>query len=192
MTWPFDAKNKIMGHYVYYWRVPSHIHVRKQSGLPDIAIIEYAPKVNRSYWLLATNGMSQFHLRKGDKTIGAEVFGCFQNNTAWNLELFTAIARYSSVHQSPVMNFDVLALTELAKESKLPYPYLLFGQALYEPETIGAIFLDSQNSVIVNQVFGIYDSELEYIRRFGAEALWNKMLASQMPDTLDIARQPLF
>ena len=192
MTWPTDANGKITGHYIYHWRVPSNIHVNKQAGLPEVAVIEYAPNANRKNWILATNGMSQYRVRRHSKMIGMEVFGCFRDKAAWNVELFTTLARYPLRYGEPLCEFETLALDGITMKDKLPYQHLFFGQTLYQPETIGAIQFDSQNLVIVNQVFGIYDSELEYVKQFGGEALWNKMLASQMPDTLDIARQRLF
>jgi len=191
VTWPVDPRSKITGHYILHWRVPSNVHVQKQSGLPDVAIIEYAPNATRKHWILATNGMSQYRIRSRGKMIGMEVFGCFRDKAAWNVELFTSLARYSTRYKEALCEFETLALNGISTSGKMPYQHLFFGQTLYQPETIGAIEFDPQNLIIVNQVFGIYDSELEYIKQFGAEALWDKMLASQMPDTLDIARQPL-
>jgi hypothetical protein len=191
MAWPMDAKAKITGHYMLYWRVPTNVHVQKQPGLPDTAVIEYAPNANRQGWLLATNGASNYRVRQQGKQIGCELFGRFRDKAAWNLELFAAICRYVVTQRTPLFTFDTISLDGLSAVGQMPFPHLLFGEGLYQPETLGSIQFDAQNIIIVNQVYGLYDAELEYAKQYGGEALWNKMRASNMPDALDVNRPHL-
>jgi hypothetical protein len=193
---PMTLKQAITLHFMTYWGVPREIDVQEQPRL-DLAVLEFGPRAafdprkERQTYRFATVGMSecvQLHCGKGHRT---ELYASARSSARWIVKFLTAAAEYPRLHKEAFVEFDTLPVAD-------PTDAFPFGGLLIAPpgpdddETVGAVIGVTPEPLLVHEIIGITDRELDFGIEHGGEALWNRLRGLGCPLLLDEKRPQAF
>lgn len=187
-----NEKGIITGHFMSHWGIPKEIRTRKLGGIGEFAILEFAPKGERTTWRYATNGMSSYtqHHPDGLVNVRCEVYGCTMEKMAWIDDLLVAIATYPLDYNTYLAEGDTIGAGQPIDRDRSCFTAILLARpGLCDPETVGLVNGISDN-VLVHQIIGILPTEAEFAEQCGGNSLWEK-LAKEGDPMLDRNRLPV-
>ena len=185
-------KGIITGHFMSHWGIPKEIRTRNLRGIGEFAILEFAPKGERTTWRYATNGMSSYTQYHPDELVNvrSEIYGCTRSQSLWIDDLLAAIAAYPYDYNTYLSEGDTINVGQpIDREGSCFTAILLARPGLCDSETLGLVKARLDN-VLIQQVIGILPAEAEFAERHGGKTLWEK-LAKEGDLTLDRNRPPV-
>jgi len=175
-------KGSITGHFIAHWGVPTNIRPRQVNPFGDFAILEFAPKGDRTSWRYATNGMSsKTQLTDEGGSVRTELYTCSRQRLPWVDDLLVAMATYPFLNDTYLSEFDTIDAQQAIDQKASPYTGILLAPpGPSDPETLGLAGKPGED-VLIHQVVGLLPNELECASRGGARDLWKKLLGEGEP-----------
>lgn len=166
-------------HLIALWGPPLEVLERAPVAGAPLAILRFGGHRMRGL-RYATNGMAEWNGGRGDATAPrAEVYCATRHEAGWVPALLDAVARYPAQRQADLAPLDTIPLGRALDGARSPYRAILLGppEPLDETEA-GAIDGLYREPILLHRIIGIHDRELEYAHRRGADALWERLLAT--------------
>lgn len=183
-------QGSITAHYVVHFGVPLEIRPFRPRGVSIFAIIEFGPAKGRRHWIYATNGMSsynQLHPESG-RQCRTELLAFTKNRVTWVDSLLLGLASYPIDYGTHFSEADTIAIGGPIDQIDSQYCGVLLANPV--PETVGVVGGIDQ-IVLVHQVIGLHESEVDFARRQGGGVLWSRLLQSGGTLMLDEFRPPI-
>ena len=184
-----DERGTITGHFLAHWGVPSSIHPRDLPSVSTFAVLVFAPQGTRRSWRYATNGMSTYLQEHPDPSVRVrtELYASSENRADWVENLLAAVATYPIDYSTYLAEGDTINVGQPIDCNQSPYEAIL----LAPPSPCDSVTLGTvggvREDILVHQVVGVYESEVDYATRNGWKVLWQRLAArGELP--LDGAR----
>ena len=187
-----SPKQLTTAHFMHWWSVPSAIRPRQRSTQFQLAIIEFPPRDDRRSYRYATNGAGDYVMREGEGAYRQELYCTTTRKADWAIELLEGIALYPNHYLTRVGTFDTISAGGPIDQNRSPFTGVMIAPpAPVEGEEFGALERAEGEFAIVNQVVGLYDTEIDYCISHGAESLWIELAQADGELALDRARTRL-
>ena len=177
-----DKKGIITGHFITHWGVPSDIRPRKLNGVKEFAVIEFAPTGGRKTWRYATNGMSNYAQYHHDPSVNVqtELYATTARKVTWMDDFLAALTTYPIDYATFFAEGDTISVGQPIDQKSSCYSNILIAPpGPHDAAELGLIGGLEDETILVHQVIGLLDVEVQYAKRHGGKILWQNYLISR-------------
>lgn len=179
------------GHFMFFWGVPNDIQVQDDVLGSPLAILEFAPREGQSSWRYATNGMG-IHLQScGGETTRTELYLQAERPCPWAIPLLAALVPYPIQQETHFAEYDTIAVAQPIDGRESKFTALLLVPPSEEEAALGIIDNAAPEPILVHQVVGIYESEVDLAIEQGGEELYRRLRLGSHSLSVDEPRPPV-